>query len=97
VDARAEDPRLVEVHPELSFAALAGRVLPSKRTPAGRADRLAVLRGWLPGLADVPPGHDGLDALAAAWSARRWHLGMARTLPADPPLDARGRPMRIVT
>lgn len=97
VDARAEDRRLVEVHPELSFALLAGRVLPSKHTPAGRAERLRALRGWLPGLAGVPAGDDGLDALAVAWSAARWLAGSARTLPADPPDDARGRPMRIVT
>jgi hypothetical protein len=72
-------------------------VLPSKRTAAGREERLATLRGWLPGLEVVPPGDDGPDALAAAWSALRWQDGTARTLPADPPLDARGRPMRIVT
>lgn len=97
VDARAEDHRLVEVHPELSFALLAGRVLPSKHTPAGLEERHRALRRWLPGLEEVPAGHDGLDALAAAWSAVRWLAGTARTLPADPPMDAAGRPMRIVT
>ncbi|MGH8894689.1 MAG: DUF429 domain-containing protein, partial [Actinomycetes bacterium] len=73
VDARADDPRLVEVHPELSFALLAGRVLSPKRTRAGREERLDALRPWLPDLADVPPGDDAPDALAAAWSALRWH------------------------
>lgn len=97
VDAVAHDPRLVEVHPELSFAVLAGRVLASKRTPAGREERLAALRAWLPDLTDVPAGDDAPDALAAAWSAARWLDGSARTLPADPPMDAAGRPMRIVT
>ena len=53
VDAVADDPRLVEVHPELSLAELAGTgPLVSKKTAAGRAARLAVLRGWLPGLDD---------------------------------------------
>ena len=100
VDEVGLDPRLVEVHPELSFAELAGRVLAPKRTALGREERVAALRTWLPGLADVPRGGhalDALDALAAAWSARRWLAGVARTLPADPPRDGRGRPMRIVT
>lgn len=100
VDAVAEDPRLVEVHPELSFVQLTGRALPPKKTPAGRRERLEALRGWLPCLGDgaaVPAGDDGLDALVAAWSAARWAAGTAIVLPADPPLDALGRPMRIVS
>jgi predicted RNase H-like nuclease len=98
VDALADDPRLVEVHPELSLAELAGTgPLASKKTPAGRAARLALLRGWLPDLGAVPSGDDGLDALAAAWSAARWLAGRARTLPDQPPYDEQGRPMRIVT
>lgn len=97
VDARADDPRLVEVHPELSFAELAGEALPPKRTAAGRADRVAALRTWLPSLGEVPAGDDAPDALAVAWSAARWLAGTARTLPVAPPRDAAGRPMRIVT
>jgi predicted RNase H-like nuclease len=97
VDARADDPRLVEVHPELSFALLAGRVLAPKRTSEGRDERIRALRAWLPDLGDVPDGDDGLDALAAAWSAARWLAGTAHTLPAGPPHDERSRPMRIVT
>ena len=100
VDEVADDRRLVEVHPELSFAELGGTgALPSKKTAAGRELRVRTLRRWLPGLraADVPTGDDGLDALAVAWSADRWLAGTARTLPADPPYDERGRPMRIVT
>lgn len=97
VDARADDGRLVEVHPELSFALLAGRVLSSKHTSVGRAERVGALRTWLPDLEEVPAGDDGLDALAVAWSTARWLAGTARTLPADPPEDAFGRPMRIVT
>jgi predicted RNase H-like nuclease len=97
VDLRADDPRLIEVHPELSFALLAGRVLPPKRTRAGRDQRLAALRAWLPGLSGVPAGDDAPDALAAAWSAARWLAGRARTLPENSPRDALGRPMRIVS
>ncbi len=100
VDEVADDPRLVEVHPELSFAALGGPgALPSKKTADGRALRVEALRRWLPDLTagDVPSGDDGLDALAVAWSAHRWLAGTARTLPDHPPSDERGRPMRIVT
>ncbi len=100
VDEVADDPRLVEVHPELAFLELGGRgPLPSKKTPAGRAARVRAVSGWLPGLAvsEVPSGDDGLDALAVAWSAARWAEGRARTLPGEPVADERGRPMRIVT
>jgi predicted RNase H-like nuclease len=100
VDEVADDPRLVEVHPELSFAELGGTgALPSKKSAAGRALRVETLRTWLPDLTaeDVPAGDDGLDALAVAWSAHRWLTGAARTLPDDPPVDERGRAMRIVT
>lgn len=98
VDAVADDPRLVEVHPELSLAALGGSgPLPSKKTAAGRAARVALLTGWLGELGDLPAGDDGLDALAVAWSAHRWLAGRARTLPGVPAYDETGRPMRIVT
>jgi predicted RNase H-like nuclease len=90
---------VVEVHPELSFMALAGRApgdpLPSKKTPAGRTARLAALAGWVPDArAEAPDGDDGLDALAAAWSAWRHATGVAETLGGE--LDEHGLPMRIV-
>lgn len=91
---------VVEVHPELSFLALAGRgpgdPLPSKRTAAGRAARVAALARWWPDAGEpaVPGGDDGLDALAAAWSAARAASGHAEVLGGE--LDARGLPMRIV-
>lgn len=96
--------RAVEVHPEVSFARLAGATLPPKRTAAGRGARLDVLASWLPdpdaALAAAPrPARpdDALDALAAAWSARRWLAGEAEVLPsAEPPRDARGLRMEIV-
>lgn len=98
VDAVADDPRLIEVHPELSLAELSGTgPLPSKKTAAGRAARVSLLTGWLPGVGELPGGDDGLDALAAAWSGRRWLAGAARSLPEPPSYDERGRPMRIVT
>jgi predicted RNase H-like nuclease len=97
VDALADDPRLIECHPELAFALMQGHPIDErKKTPAGRAIRLDLLRQWLPDLADPPYGDDGLDALACAWSAARIAAGTSTTLPAgEPPLDDRGRPMRI--
>lgn len=103
VDEVADDQRLVEVHPELSYAALAGRVLAPKRTAEGRVQRLAAVDRWLTGAVgrtEMPSGPlavDALDALAAAWSAHRVLTGTARVLPAEPPRDERGRLMRIVT
>lgn len=87
--------RIVEVHPELTFATLAGRPLPSKRRAEGPKARLAALTGWLTDPATIlsaaPPQarpDDALDALAAAWSAWRWLHGEARVLPCDnPPRD----------
>jgi predicted RNase H-like nuclease len=90
----------VEVHPEVSLRRLCGRPLPPKRKADGRAERLEVLRGWLPDLAlPVPrPGRaavdDCLDAVACAWSARRWLRGEAEVLGGE--VDATGLPMRIV-
>jgi predicted RNase H-like nuclease len=96
VDAVAADPRVVEVHPELSFARMTGRPLASKRTVGGRAERLAALQRWLPSLGQVPAGDDAPDALAVAWSAARWVRGAAESLPAAAPTDERGLSMRIV-
>lgn len=79
---------VLEVHPELAFAEMDGRVLASKKTAAGVGERILALRAWLPdvdrALASAPPHvpiDDALDALACAWSARRWQDGRARTLP----------------
>ena len=91
--------RVVEVHPELSFAAMGGHPLPNKRTPEGRTARIAALRTWLPGLAarDIPLGNDHLDALAAAWSAARWREGTATVLPDGlVRRDSTGVPQRVV-
>lgn len=97
---RAAAARVVEVHPEVSLRRLGGRPLPPKRTAAGRAARLEVLRAWLPDLAlpSPRPGRaqpdDCLDAVAAAWSAQRWLRGQAEVLGDE--TDGLGLPMRIV-
>lgn len=95
---------VVEVHPELSFLGLTGRVLGTKHKPLGRAERLAALRSWLPqvdrAVASRPVGApvaDALDALAAAWTAQRWAQGRARVLPDDAEFDDRGRWLEIVS
>ena len=97
VDALADDPRLVECHPEMAFALMNGHPLDEKKkTPAGRDVRLALLRRWLPDLADPAYGDDGLDALACAWSAARIARGEELTVPHGAvPHDSAGRPMRI--
>ena len=68
------DPRLLEVHPELSFRAL-GPVTASKKTAAGQAERRALLGD--PVLPRLAPAEDCLDALACAWTAARFARGEA--------------------
>jgi hypothetical protein len=49
----------------------------------------------VPAVADLAPlGDDGLDALAAAWSAWRWACGAADVLGGE--LDEHALPMRMV-
>ncbi len=91
-----------EVHPEVSFTAIAGRPMAHyKKTPAGRAERLETLRQvfgdsavharWRIG--GTSPD-DVLDAFAVAWSAGRrlteTHLQLGGEL------DERGLRMEIV-
>ena len=99
----ADDDRVVECHPEVSFALLAGEpVRAGKRTAAGAAIRRRLLAGVWPGADQVlalrpagTPEDDALDALAAAWSARRFVAGAHRTF-GDGARDPRGLPMRII-
>ena len=97
VDPWGMDARVVEAHPEVSFALMAGRpILASKKTAEGRAARLALVIDWL-GPLTVPRGDDHLDALACAWTARRVAAHQMLTLGAEPPaVDDAGRPMRIL-
>ncbi|WP_299035585.1 DUF429 domain-containing protein [uncultured Pseudokineococcus sp.] len=89
-------PELVEVHPELSFAAMAGRVLAPKRSARGAQQRLGVLAGErglgcgadaLGAALETAPAavalDDALDAAAAAWSAHRVAGGSAEPLPRE--------------
>ena len=97
--------RVVEAHPELSFAAMAGAPLRSRKTTwAGAAERRALLAQaglLLPddlGLAGHQAGVDDvLDAAAAAWTARRVSQGSARRLPPAPEVFSDGIPAAIWT
>jgi predicted RNase H-like nuclease len=94
---------LHEIHPELVFASLAGKLLPyGKKTWNGQALRRSLLAGAgvvladdLPELGNVP-ANDVLDAAAVAWGAHRIAHGGALSVP-DPPdqHDHRGRPIVI--
>lgn len=93
--------QVIETHPEVSFAVMAGRHLAPKKTAAGVAQRIAALRTWrdpVPIIAVAPDGvpvDDALDALACAWSALRFATGRAEVL-GDGQRDARGLVMRII-
>jgi predicted RNase H-like nuclease len=84
---------VVEVHPELSFAAMAGApVAGSKRSWTGAAVRRRLLRDAGLELDGLDLGEVGLladaddvvDAAGVAWTAMRVARGEARSLP-DPP------------
>lgn len=101
-DLAAEaQPRAAEVHPETSFAVLAGLPMSaSKRQPAGQTERLAALISEFDNLAAVPEPPTGaalddlLDAAAAAWTARRMAADTAKTL-GQGEADETGYPMAI--
>lgn len=98
--------RAAEVHPEASFAVMAGRPMSfHKSLQAGVAERLALLERHFPDIVDVAvrtkrtgPPHPGpddvLDAVAAAWTARRLLQGKAKRL-GGCEMDSDGYPMNI--
>lgn len=90
-DVAREDPRVVEVHPEVSFAQAKGGTLAWPKTSwNGVNERMQLLLAQgvtvpsrLPaigpaGIADV------LDAAIVAWSAHRVARGVGRSMPDDP-------------
>lgn len=100
--------RVFEVHPEVSFWALAGRrpMNHPKKTPEGFDERRALLSGELGvavptraearGVARPAGADDVLDAIAAAWTARRQAEGREMRLPDEPATDAQGLRMEII-
>ncbi len=100
VMSRRLERQVVETHPEVSFAAMSGGEFAAKKTAAGVAQRFAALSQWTDAVAAVAtapavPVDDALDALACAWSARRFAHGEAEIL-GDGQRDDRGLLMRIV-
>jgi predicted RNase H-like nuclease len=90
--------RVVESHPELAFARLAGRPLEApKRETAGRATRSALLESSCGARPPTPRGaadHDALDAIALTVTAGRLAEGRAERL-GDGTRDAHGLAMEI--
>ncbi len=87
----AKDSRLIEVHPELSFWALAEEkhLAFSKKTWNGHNERRRLLKAVgidlpdsLSGVAAKAGADDVLDAAAAAWTASRHANGQACRIPA---------------
>jgi predicted RNase H-like nuclease len=94
--------RVVEVHPEVSFAAMGDAPLrTSKKSWTGIAARHQLLSSVgidIPdqiGMAGQAGADDVLDAGAAAWSAFRVARGIAVSLPARPEVFSDGLPAAI--
>jgi predicted RNase H-like nuclease len=87
---RVDDPRVREVHPEVSFAVLAGKpLLFAKRTWNGQRERIGLLGTvgiTIPDQLDagLVRSDDVLDAAIAAWTATRIAAGENVTIPPDP-------------
>jgi predicted RNase H-like nuclease len=81
----ANDERVIEMHPEVSFCELAGsQLLESKHTPEGLTRRRELLEDAgikLPGAVPGVPEADLLDAAAGAWTAARYASGKAVATP----------------
>ena len=100
--------RIVEIHPEVCFWAIANRrpMQHPKRDLAGFEERRSLLMSSLklpmPSVIEAKcwargaGADDVLDAIAAAWSAKRFAEGNSRTLPVHPTKDAKGLRMEMV-
>lgn len=92
---------VLEVHPEVSFAALAGApVSPGKKTEEGRVARLDALAAVGIARPSVLSGRgyaadDVLDACAVAWTVARRSLGISHCLPDPPEVFSDGIPAAI--
>jgi predicted RNase H-like nuclease len=84
--------RVIEVHPEVSFATMANRPLVHpKSTWAGSEERRAILRAEgiavpaeLGSAGAMASSDDVLDAAAASWTAARFAVGEAVSYPSTP-------------
>jgi predicted RNase H-like nuclease len=95
-----------EVHPEVCFYALAGNqpMRENKKRPEGHQERARFLPERYADLLERAESEcagqgaapdDILDAFAALWSAGRISRGEAISIPATPPIDRLGLPMKI--
>jgi predicted RNase H-like nuclease len=100
---RQSNRRVVEIHPEVSFARLAGQPLTVRKTTwAGAQLRQQLLANARIVLTSdlAPAGHyaavdDVLDAAVAAWTARRVLHGQAQPHPNPPEFFSDGLPSAI--
>jgi predicted RNase H-like nuclease len=100
--------RVIEVHPEVSFWALAGHPMAHhKGTPEGFEERRSVLEAAFPdtpiptrrqaaSLARPATPDDVVDAIVAVWTARRFAARHAGRLTVPPPTTDRAPRMEIV-
>ncbi len=92
---------VLEVHPEVSFAAMSGSpVAEGKKTAEGRAARLAALAAVGVARPSLLEGSgyaadDVLDACAVAWTAHRRAVGLSYCLPDPPEVFSDGIPAAI--
>ena len=101
--AASTNQRVIEVHPEVSFARIAGTPLTARKaTWAGaelRRQLLANAGVSVPGdlgIAGATAGVDDvLDAAVAAWTAQRFARGQAVSLPDPPQVFSDGLPCAI--
>lgn len=98
----ALDDRVIEVHPEVSFAALAGSALAWRKVSWNGATvrqrllaEVGITFGGDLGSAGGACVDDLLDAAACAWSAQRYAMGIAVPLPEEVEVDAAGRRIAI--
>ncbi len=100
--------RLIESHPEVCFAGLAGQPMQyRKKDQTGFKERIAVLKRWITGVRNLVESawrenhprqyhkDDLLDALVNLVVAASPEQAFRR-LPDEPPLDSRGLPMQMV-
>jgi len=93
--------RLIEAHPELSFAEIAGApVLSKKATPEGREERVGLLREVFDETVSAAVEAlssklrvDAIDACVLAWTAERARSGEVVVL--GDGFDESGRPMTV--
>ena len=98
----SDTDQFVECHPESSFAAMANSPLLSKKLEVGIAQRVELVRAYIPDIdaiiKQLPKKckvDDALDACAAAWTAKRYVRNKAIVFGGSEE-DLEGYPLRII-